>query len=628
MGGALLRPRLQAVATPAWLRSPELMVVAITLIAALLRLDGIAATRTDPYYDAAVRSMGQSWHNFFFAAYEPGASVAIDKPPIDLWLQVFSTKLFGFGSVGLLLPQAIAGTLAVPVLYDLVRRVAGVFAGIAAALVLAVLPASVLTARSDTMDSLMMLLTVLAAWLVVLSIQHGRARWLYLAAVVAGLAFEVKLLEALIALPAVAVLYLVGSSEPIRRRAIHAGIALAIFLVAALWWPVAVSLAPGHKPFAIGSTDGSVWSATFVFNGTSRISPPAPTHHAVQRHPHRAVQHRAVRHSAVRHPRRRIRSQPGATRLLSQGGPHFGQLVGIDLVAAAALAVLAAALALMRRSRRRSTDPTARLRHAFAWALGVWLLPAVIVFSAVHQLHPRYLEAITPALAATIGISLASIVHFARRDRLGALALAIALAAPVAYVLWSTAQGAGSTVATLLLAATAVLALAAGAGARTRSGRAAVVIGAAAALGALTVAPAARSAELARQNATDSGHVGDMKPRELHALSSYLAPRTRGARYEVLSATYQKVGALIVHDGRPVLIATSVSRRPLITVAQLRGYVASGQVRYALFASECGTGSARQIAGCPAVLRWARANSTDVSQAAGLHAPGVLFRFR
>ena len=42
--------------------------------------------------------MGLSWHNFFFGAFEPGGSVSIDKPPVDLWLQVASVKLLGFSS--------------------------------------------------------------------------------------------------------------------------------------------------------------------------------------------------------------------------------------------------------------------------------------------------------------------------------------------------------------------------------------------------------------------------------------------------------------------------------------------------------------------------------------------------
>src|SRR6185312_16655958 len=89
----------------------------ITLAAAALRLTQIGKVPPDPFYDAAVRSMTLSWHNFFFGAFEPGASVSIDKPPVDLWLQVVSVKALGFSSTTLKLPEALAGIAAVPLIY-------------------------------------------------------------------------------------------------------------------------------------------------------------------------------------------------------------------------------------------------------------------------------------------------------------------------------------------------------------------------------------------------------------------------------------------------------------------------------------------------------------------------------
>ncbi len=74
------------------------VVALITTGAAILRLLHLGQVPPDPFYDAAVRSMTLSWHNFFFGVYEPGGSVSIDKPPVDLWLQVASVKLFGFTS--------------------------------------------------------------------------------------------------------------------------------------------------------------------------------------------------------------------------------------------------------------------------------------------------------------------------------------------------------------------------------------------------------------------------------------------------------------------------------------------------------------------------------------------------
>src|SRR5437660_10977613 len=104
----------------------------ITAAAAALRLIGIAHVSPDPFYDAAVRSMGLSWHNFFFGAFEPAGSVSIDKPPLDLWLQVASTGAFGFGSTALKLPQALAGAAAVPLLFAAARRTFGAGAALIA----------------------------------------------------------------------------------------------------------------------------------------------------------------------------------------------------------------------------------------------------------------------------------------------------------------------------------------------------------------------------------------------------------------------------------------------------------------------------------------------------------------
>jgi 4-amino-4-deoxy-L-arabinose transferase-like glycosyltransferase len=129
--------------------------MALALIAAgaaALRLIHVGSVLPDPFYDAAVRSMALSWHNFFFGAFEPGASVSIDKPPVDLWLQVASVKLFGFSATTLKLPEALAGTAAVVLLFAAVKRMWSTSAGLLAALALALLPVEVITSRSDTMD--------------------------------------------------------------------------------------------------------------------------------------------------------------------------------------------------------------------------------------------------------------------------------------------------------------------------------------------------------------------------------------------------------------------------------------------------------------------------------------------
>src|SRR5690348_5336745 len=48
------------------------------------------------YYAAAVRSMLESWHNFFFVSFDPGGYVTVDKPAFGFWIQTASAKIFGF----------------------------------------------------------------------------------------------------------------------------------------------------------------------------------------------------------------------------------------------------------------------------------------------------------------------------------------------------------------------------------------------------------------------------------------------------------------------------------------------------------------------------------------------------
>jgi 4-amino-4-deoxy-L-arabinose transferase-like glycosyltransferase len=356
-----MRPRVRARASADVSAGTAVALGAITVLAAVLRFANFAQVPPNSFYDAAVRSMGQSWHNFFYGAFEPAGQVSIDKTPVDLWLQVASTKLLGFSSVAVRLPEAVAGVLAVSLLYDLVRRLFGRTAGLGAAAALAVLPISVLTAHSDTMDSLMMLLDVLAAWLVVVGAQR-RSAWLVVAAgAILGLAFNVKVFEALIVLPALGVLAWLASDLSVRRRVLALGGGLAAFAGVGLSWVAVASLAPlGARPWPIGSTNGGVWNVVFVFNGIDRLRSHASP-------------------AALR------LDPPGPFRFLTTSGHDYPALVGATLLAAAVFGALAlGAAAMTGRSRERS-----RLPFAGAMFFGVWLVAGVALLSGAQRLQPR-----------------------------------------------------------------------------------------------------------------------------------------------------------------------------------------------------------------------------------------------
>lgn len=598
---------------------------AITAGAAALRLVLIGKVQPDPFYDAAVRSMGLSWHNFFFGAFEPAASVSIDKPPVDLWLQVLSVKLFGFSNSTLKLPEAFAGIAAVPLLFAAVRRMWSTTAGLAAAVALAVLPVDVITSRSDTMDAVMMLLIVIALLLILRACDTGRSRWLFAGAAVMGLAFDVKILESLVALPALAAIALLGFPAPPLQRALRLAAAGAVYVVVALAWLTATLFVPAHdRPWAIGSTNGSAWNAVFVFNGTERLGGKSPE-------PQFTVYEPGHKYPvATQSERDHIPIvTPSPTRLLARIGPLSGERLGMELLAALLLGV-PALLWSVRRRRVAGGDSDAaeddrddagarRKRIAVAAGLGLWLLTGIVLFSHMARLHPRYVEGFVPAVAATLGIGAAWASE--ARGRARPIVLAVSLAAVVFYgerLLYGTT----SELWISLLGALGALALAALARWRAVPARARAALAPAGVL-VLTLC-AVLSISLGTDitaidnHVTDAGYVGALPVEEQRLVSKYLRAHQDGARYEVAAQSATQIGGLIVQDARPIVILTSYGARVFTSVTKLKDLIAAGEVRYAFLNSPCPHQLAAKNPGCSEPARWIRAHATDVSRRAGL----------
>jgi 4-amino-4-deoxy-L-arabinose transferase-like glycosyltransferase len=362
-----------------------LATLSILALAAVLRLRTIGGVPGNDFYDAAVRSMGHSWHNLFFGALEPGGSLAIDKPPLDLWLQVASTQILGFDLTALHLPEALAGVATSMLLLGALRRPFGAPAALLSALAMAVLPSAVLTARSDTMDSVLAALCVAALWCSWLALEGKRVRWILAAALLMGIAFNVKLTEALLPLPALALLWWWASPSGLRARALALTGAGIVLVAASLSWTAIASLTPlAHRPFPVGSRTGSIWRLMFVYNGLERLGAKgAPSARLA-----------------------RVGGSPGLLRLLDEGASQNAARIGWAALAALLLGILASMLAVRRRPTGVALSPAARM----AAAIGVWLACGLVLFSAVPHLETRYLEVLAPTLCATLGISMASLL--------------------------------------------------------------------------------------------------------------------------------------------------------------------------------------------------------------------------
>jgi 4-amino-4-deoxy-L-arabinose transferase-like glycosyltransferase len=465
-----------------------------------------------------------------------------------------------------------------------------------------------------------MALLVLALLCVVRAVDGGREAWLLAAAVALGLAFNVKLLESLVALPAIAALAYLGLPGTRTQRLVRTAIAGLVYLAVALSWLTATLIAPAHdRPYAIGSTNGSAWNAAFIFNGTDRLSGKSPEPQSTEYEPGRDYP------VATQPERNRIPIvPPSATRLLARIGPLSGERLGLEVLLALALGVPALLLGLRREAGPGSS---LRMRRAVGAGLILWILTGIALFSHMARLHPRYVEGFTPAVAAILGIGLAWAASPQGRVRLavlvGSLAVSVYYTERLLYgrpAVWWIALGAA--LAAVFLAFLMRLPTPAAEG-RSRLGAAAVT---ALALVSVLAIPVKVDLDAINEHVSDAGYVGALPSEEQRLVSSYVRAHQDGARYEVAAESSTEIGSLIVQDARPILILTTYDARVFTSVAKLRRLIAAGEVRYAFLNTFCTPQAPARNPACSAPVKWVRAHGTDVSRLAGLSRGGLLWQ--
>ena len=166
------------------------------------------------YYAAGVRSMLQGAWLFFYNSFDPAGYISLDKPPVAFWIQTAFAAVLGYSGWTIHLPQALAGVASVALLYRLVRQPFGMPAGLSAALLLAVMPVAVAVDRSNNTDSWLVFFLLLAATAAL----RGRGLSLVAAMALLGVAFNVKMLAALICGPALLAGWWFAGTLDWRRR--------------------------------------------------------------------------------------------------------------------------------------------------------------------------------------------------------------------------------------------------------------------------------------------------------------------------------------------------------------------------------------------------------------------------
>jgi 4-amino-4-deoxy-L-arabinose transferase-like glycosyltransferase len=404
------------------------------VVSALLNLWALGRNDwANTYYSAAVRSMAVSWHDFLYASLDRSGVMTVDKPPLSLWVQSLSVRVFGFHPLAILVPQALMGIASIVLVYDLVRRRFGRLGGFAAGVALATTPIFVATSRDNNPDALLMLCCLAAVWFAVRGFEDGRTRWLVLSGVAVGLGFETKMLVALVVVPAIAIAWLWitprgrGYLDAL-RQVLWGGL---VMLVVGGAWPLLVALTPaGDRPWVSGTSDNSILSLIFGYNGLGRVTgqtggPAGLFAGGGSKFPfafggpggffrQRGLGGTGGGAGGV------FGEGIGPLRLLNTAlGGQDGWLLG--LAVAGLLAVLFAA-----RVRRR--DP----RTAWIAVVGGAFLVTAALFSYAHGIfHPYYVVLLAPFTAALVGALVATVVS-ADVAFAGALALGLGVAAELA----------------------------------------------------------------------------------------------------------------------------------------------------------------------------------------------------
>jgi 4-amino-4-deoxy-L-arabinose transferase-like glycosyltransferase len=349
------------------------------------------------YYAAAVQAGTHSWKAFLFGSLDPANYITVDKPPASLWVMELSSRLFGFSSISMLLPQALEGVAAVALLYATVRRWFGQSAALLSGLILAVTPVAALMFRFNNPDALLVLLLVLAGYCVTRALERGRTRWLMLAGTVLGFAFLTKMLQGFLVLPALGFVYAVAAPVALRRRLWQlclAGVALG---VSAGWWVALVEVWPASaRPFIGGSSNDNILQLVFGYNGLDRISSGGGG--------------------------ASFSGSPGILRL-------FNSLMGGQISWLLPAALISLVVGSIWTARRPRTDRT----RAALLLWGGWLIVSAVIYSYMAGIiHPYYTNTIAPAIAVLVGVG-ATLLWRQRRHLVARLTLAVMLIATAGW---------------------------------------------------------------------------------------------------------------------------------------------------------------------------------------------------
>lgn len=554
------------------------------------------------YYAAAIQAASQDWTAWLFGSLDAANYVSVDKPPLATMLMGLSARLFGFSSFSMLLPSVLAGVGSVWLVYGAVKRQFGFTSAVIAGATLMLTPVAALMFGFNNPDAILTLMLSASGYAFLRSLEGKRPLlWLGLAGLFTGLAFNTKMLQGLMVLPAMVVVYLVFAKPPIVKRFLHVIFAGVITTMSTLWWSVLVWLTPaGSRPWVGSTNDNNIWSLIFGYNGLGRLL--------------------GGRGGGV---------GPGGGH--GPGGTGFGGQTGIFRIFnndfgpnIAWLLVLALAGGGLMLWILRKTPRTNRGRAAVIfWML--WLLIHIVIFSMTSGvIHPYYVVVMAPAAAALVGISLPFLwgAYTRRKPYAWLLPLLVGVTVAIAVII----LGYAGTMTWLmwivgLLGLTGMIGLLVNLYAPWRWLQNLAII---AAIAACTLALTVYT--LATVNVTHTGSIPIAGPNSTamqgsnnessqadSQLVKYLVEHQHGATWLVAVASANESAAIQLTSGQPVMAVGGFngSDTPL-TLDQFKQLVKAGKVKYYAIGSH-GRGGGGPGGGNNEITAWVKQTGTVVN---------------
>lgn len=402
------------------------------------------------YYADSARSMALNNHALLFGAFDPGATITLDKLSGFLLPQVLSIRLFGFHPWSTLLPQVLEGMVTVLAGYVIGARWKGPAAGLVAAAAMATTPLLVFMFGRGGEDGLLTMSLALAFWCWQSALLGGRLLPLMGACAWVAVGFQAKMMEAWFIVPALGVAYLLAAPHPLAQRIRRALLAAAVTLVLSLVWVSFIQLTPAsERPYIDGTTNNNAFTMVFGFNGFNRFIPnliPGVLGNT-SNDASAAAKSSAV--TGLQAPRQ-ASSEPIDPAFLTSKllQPRYTTQVGwlYPLAAAGAALTVFPALTVLRRRRRRSSAaeslPAPGIRPPLNASTGTgaallgWLIVDAVFETATNLPHAIYLAAVSVQIAVFSGVAIVQAARWCRSEGWARFVFPTLLTVQVGWTIW------------------------------------------------------------------------------------------------------------------------------------------------------------------------------------------------